>query len=138
MMKRLLVRAQLGLHLVMLGVAGLFLAPLLWMLATAFKSPEDIIQGLGALRWVPRPVTTANFVYVLGKTEEFPVWRWTGNSVFISLAVTALVLTVDSLAAFAYARLRWRGRDVLVALLVATMVVPGQMVVFRGSLLSGW
>jgi multiple sugar transport system permease protein len=138
MMKRWLTRAQVGLHLVMIGVALLFLAPLLWMVATAFKSPEDIIQGLGALRWVPRPVTTANFVYVLGKTEEFPVWRWTGNSLFISLAVTALVLAVDSLAAFAYARLQWRGRDALFALLVATMLVPGQVLLIPAYLLIRW
>src|SRR5438876_9236551 len=104
-------RTQIGLHALLLLVASLFLTPLLWMLSTAFKRPEDIIQGLGALRWVPRPVTTENFVSVLGKVEEFPVWRWTGNSLVISVAVTALVLAVDSLAAFAYSRLRWRGRD---------------------------
>src|SRR5687768_14986868 len=97
---------RVWLHLPMLLLAFLFLAPLLWMLSTAFKSPDDIIQGLGALRWWPRPVTTENFRYVLGKAEEFPVWRWTANSFLISLAVTALVLAVDSLAAFAYSRLR--------------------------------
>jgi multiple sugar transport system permease protein len=140
-MKRLLYRTQIALHLPMLVVAFLFLAPLLWMLSTAFKSPEDIINGLGALRWLPRPVTTENFSYVLGKAEEFPVWRWTGNSLFIAIAVTALVLVVDSLAAFAYARLRWRGRDTLFALLVATMLVPGQVLLIPLYLLIrglGW
>jgi multiple sugar transport system permease protein len=116
-------------------VAFLFLAPLLWMLVTAFKTPEDIIQGLEAMRWLPQPVTTENFRTVLGKAEEFPVWRWTGNSLFIALAVTALVLTVDSLAAFAYARLQWRGRDQLFALLVATMLVPGQVLLIPAYLL---
>src|SRR4029079_8198212 len=104
-MRRLLSRSQIALHVPMLIVAFLFMAPLLWMLSTAFKSPEDIINGLGALRWVPRAVTTENFAYGLGKAEEFPVWRWTGNSLLISFAVTALVLVVDSLAAFAYSRL---------------------------------
>jgi multiple sugar transport system permease protein len=134
-------KAQPWLHLPMLLIAFLFLAPLLWMISTAFKSPEEIIAGLGALRWLPRPATTANFVNVLGKTEEFPIWRWTGNSVLISLAVTALVLTVDSLAAFAYARLRWRGRDALFSLVVATMLVPGQVLLIPSYLLIrslGW
>lgn len=134
-------RAQLWLHLPMLLAAFLFLAPLLWMLVTAFKTPNDIIQGLGALRWVPRPITTQNFTDVLGKAEEFPVWRWTANSLFVSLAVTALVLTVDSLAAFAYSRLRWRGRDALFGLLVATMLVPGQVLLIPMYLLIrglGW
>lgn len=140
-MTRWLRRAQPWLHLLMLLVAFLFLAPLLWMVATAFKTPEEIITGLGALRWLPRAPTTANFANVLGKTEEFPVWRWTANSVLISTAVTALVLIVDSLAAFAYARLRWRGRDTLFAVLVATMLVPGQVLLIPAYLLIrglGW
>ena len=140
-MRRLLSRSQIALHVPMLVVAFLFVAPLLWMLSTAFKSPEDIINGLGALRWVPRPITTENFAYVLGKAEEFPVWRWTGNSLLISFAVTALVLVVDSLAAFAYSRLRWRGRDALFSLLVATMLVPGQVLLIPAYLLIralGW
>jgi multiple sugar transport system permease protein len=141
MMKRELRNAQPWLHLPMLLVAFLFLAPLLWMVSTAFKTPEEIITGLGALRWLPRVPTTANFANVLGKTEEFPVWRWTANSALISTAVTALVLTVDSLAAFAYARLRWRGRDTLFAVLVATMLVPGQVLLIPAYLLIrglGW
>jgi multiple sugar transport system permease protein len=90
---------------------------------------------------VPRPATLANFRNVLGKAEEFPIWRWTANSVFISLAVTALVLTVDALAAFAYSRLRWRGRDRLFGILVATMLVPGQVLLIPTYLLIralGW
>ncbi len=140
-MKRWLRRSQLWLHLPMLFVAFLFLAPLLWMLSTAFKTPDDIIKGLGALRWLPRPITTENFVSVLGKAEEFPIWRWTANSVLVSLAVTALVLTVDSLAAYAYSRLRWRGRDALFGMLIATMLVPGQVLLIPMYLLIrglGW
>jgi multiple sugar transport system permease protein len=134
-MRAFLRRTQLGFHIPMLLLAFLFLAPLVWMISTAFKSPEDLIQGLGALRWLPNPVTFENFVEVLGKVEEFPIWRWTGNSVFISLAATALVLTVDSLAAFAYSRLRWRGRDKVFSLLVATMLVPGQVLLIPSYLL---
>jgi multiple sugar transport system permease protein len=140
-MRSTLRRGQPWLHLPMFAAAFLFLAPLLWMISTAFKSPDEIIRGLGALRWLPRPATAENFATVLQKTEEFPIWRWTANSVLISTGVTALVLTVDSLAAFAYARLRWRGRDVLFSLLVATMLVPGQVLLIPSYLLIrslGW
>jgi multiple sugar transport system permease protein len=140
-MRSVLRRAQPWLHLPMLVAAFLFLAPLLWMISTAFKSPEEIIRGLSALRWLPHPATTENFATVLHKTEEFPIWRWTANSVLISTGVTALVLAVDSLAAFAYARLQWRGRDLLFSLLVATMLVPGQVLLIPSYLLIrslGW
>jgi multiple sugar transport system permease protein len=134
-MSRFLRRSQLLLHIPLALCALLFLAPLVWMIATAFKTPEDIVNGLGALRWLPQPITTENFRTVLGKAEEFPVWRWTGNSLFISLSVTALVLTVDALAAYAYSRLRWRGRDTVFAILVATMLVPGQALLIPSYLL---
>lgn len=71
---------------------------------------------------------------MLGKGEEFPIWRWTMNSLVVSLAVTALVLVVDSLAAFAYARRHWRGRDRLFSLLVGTMLVPGQVLLIPAYL----
>lgn len=134
-MRTLLRRSQLLLHVPMLILAFLFLAPLLWMVATSLKTPEDIVGGLGTVRWLPQPLTFANFRSVLANFEEFPIWRWTGNSLFISLAVTLLVLVVDSLAAFAYARLQWRGRDKVFAILVATMLVPGQVLLIPSYLL---
>ncbi|HVK02210.1 MAG TPA: carbohydrate ABC transporter permease [Armatimonadaceae bacterium] len=132
---------QAALHAVLAVVALLFLAPLGWMLATALKTPEDIIAGLGAVRWLPRQPTLENFSNVLLKVEEFPVWRWTGNSVFVSLCVTALVLVVTTLAAFSYSRLRWRGRDPLFGLILATMLVPGQALLIPSYLIVrylGW
>lgn len=128
-------RTQAPLHLALLAVALLFLAPLLWMLATSLKTPADIVNGLESARWLPRPFTLENFTSVLKNVEEFPIWRWTANSVFVSLSTTALVLTVDSLAAFAYARLQWRGRDQMFAALVATMLVPGQVLLIPAYLL---
>jgi len=132
---------QWWLHTLLLLAAFLFAAPLLWMISTAFKAPDDIINGLGTARWWPHPATLANFRNVLGKTEEFPIWRWTGNSLLISLTVTLLVLVVDSLAAYAYARLRWPGRDKVFGVLVATMLVPGQVLLIPTYLLIrglGW
>jgi len=130
-----LAQSQWWLHALLLLAAFLFAAPLLWMLSTAFKSPEDIINGLGTAQWWPHPATLANFQNVLSKTEEFPIWRWTGNSLLISLAVTLLVLVVDSLAAYSYAR------DKVFAVLVATMLVPGQVLLIPSYLLIrglGW
>lgn len=128
-------RGPIGLHLSLLILTLLFLAPILWMLSTSLKTPEDIIHGLGALRWWPQPITLSNFQQVLTNVTEFPLWRWTGNSLFISLSVTLLVLTVDSLAAYSYARLRWKGRDPMFALLIATMLVPGQVLLIPSYLL---
>jgi multiple sugar transport system permease protein len=125
----------------LLLAALLFLAPLAWMISTSLKTPSDVISGLGAVRWVPQPATAQNYTDVLGRAEEFPVWRWTGNSLFVAAAATLLVLVVDTLAAYAYSRLRWRGRDALFGLIVATMLVPGQALLVPSYLIVrdlGW
>ncbi len=131
----------LWLHVALLLAALLFLAPLAWMISTSLKTPSDVISGLGAVRWVPQPATAQNYTDVLGRAEEFPVWRWTGNSLFVAAAATLLVLVVDTLAAYAYSRLRWRGRDALFGLIVATMLVPGQALLVPSYLIVrdlGW
>jgi len=120
-------RAQLWLHIPMMALTFLFLAPLIWMVSTSLKNPGDIVSGLGAMRWWPHPATLQNYTQTLANVQEFPVWRWMGNSLFISLTFTALVVTLDALAAFAYSRLRWKGRDKTFAVLIATMLIPGQV-----------
>ncbi len=140
-MTRFFTRYQPHLHVFLSLAAFLFLAPLLWMIATSLRSPADIIKGLGEGAILPRTFTPENYQTIFGKAEEFPVWRWTGNSVFIALAVTALVLVVDTLAAFSYSRLRWAGRDKMFGVIVATMLVPGQVLLIPAYLLIralGW
>jgi len=64
---------------------------------------------------------------VLGNPEEIPIARWFGNSVFISSSVAFLVVFVDSLAAYGLARLNLPGKKWVFAIIVATLMVPGQI-----------
>jgi multiple sugar transport system permease protein len=109
--------------LVALG-ALLFVFPLVLILITAFKPDSEIVRFQGLL---PRTTTLANFRAILGSPEEIPIARWFGNSLFISSAATLLVLTVDSLAAYAFARLDLPGKKWVFGAVVATMMVPGQI-----------
>ncbi len=118
-------RRQLWLYegLVALG-ALLFVFPMVLILITAFKPDSEIVRFHGLL---PRTTTLANFRAILGSPEEIPIVRWFGNSLFISSAATLLVLTVDSLAAYAFARLDLPGKKWVFGAVVATMMVPGQI-----------
>jgi multiple sugar transport system permease protein len=118
-------RRQLWLYegLVALG-ALLFVFPMVLILITAFKPDSEIVRFHGLL---PRTATLANFRAILGSPEEIPIARWFGNSLFISSAATLLVLTVDSLAAYAFARLDLPGKKWVFGAVVATMMVPGQI-----------
>ncbi|HLV81112.1 MAG TPA: carbohydrate ABC transporter permease [Chthonomonadaceae bacterium] len=104
--------------------AMLFLLPILFLFLTALKPDAEIIKFQSL---VPHHATLSNFRQVLGDPEEIPIFRWFANSVFISTMATLLVLTVDSLAAYALARLDLPGKRWTFALIVGTLMVPGQI-----------
>lgn len=111
-------------ELLLLLFAILFVTPVVLVFITAFKPDAEIIRFQGLL---PQQWTTENFDHVLGSPEEIPIFRWLFNSIFISSMVTLLVLTVSSLAAYGLARLRLPGGRYMFALIVATLMVPGQI-----------
>jgi len=109
--------------LLLLG-ALLFIAPILLMALTAFKPDSEIIRFSGVL---PDQWTLENYREILGSPEEIPLVRWFFNSVFISSCVTLLVLTVDALAAYGLARLNLPGKKPFMILILAMLMVPGQI-----------
>lgn len=116
----------------------LFLAPVILIYLTSFKPDSEIIQFQGL---IPRHPTLANFHHILGTPEEIPVFRWLFNSLFISTSATLLVLAVTSLAAYALARLHLPGSKYLFALIIATLMVPGQILLVPNYLILtklGW
>lgn len=109
--------------LVALG-ALIILAPVALLFITAFKPDSEIVKFE---RLLPTHWTLANFREILGSPEAIPIFRWLGNSLFISSMITALVVTVSSLAAYALARLDLPGKRPLFACILATLMVPGQI-----------
>jgi multiple sugar transport system permease protein len=101
-----------------------FVLPVALIFLTAFKPEPEILHFE---RLLPQNWTLANFSEVLGSPEEIPVGRWLFNSLFIASAVTLLVLTVDSLAAYGLSRLNLPGGRYVFIIIVATMMVPGQI-----------
>jgi len=100
----------------------IFVAPLLWMLTTSFKTSNDATAL--PLSWRPRPVTTSAYDTVLTTNSATPVLRWFLNSLLAAAANAVLIVAVDAMAAYALARLRFRGRKVAFATVVGTLFVP--------------
>ena len=120
--RRRLNNALLLALLIFIGI--LILIPLLWMMSTSFKPKSQWF--LPEIHWIPKTFTWENYTSILNN-DTLPIVRWFINSLFLSSAVTILVLVVDSLAAYAYARMEFRGRRALFALLLATLFLPGVM-----------
>lgn len=116
-----LIAAQAG----MLAGALVMLAPVVWMFSTSLK-PESAVLSPNP-KWIPNPITFEHFHRLFTQAQDFPVLRWLANSLFISCSVTLLVLIVTSTAAYAFSRLKFPGRDVLFMVVIATMMIPGQV-----------
>jgi ABC-type glycerol-3-phosphate transport system permease component len=113
---------KLAVHILLIMGAFVLMIPLAWMLSTSLK-------GLGTVfslppQWIPDPPHWENYIEVF---QRVPFGRFFYNTALITLLnVTGKVLSC-SLVAFAFARLRWRGRDVLFLIMLATLMLPQQV-----------
>lgn len=100
----------------------IFVSPLVWMLITSFKTSNDATTV--PLSWLPHPFTSGAYDTVLTTNSATPVLRWFLNSLAAASANAVLIVAVDAMAAYALARLRFRGRKVAFATVVGTLFVP--------------
>jgi putative chitobiose transport system permease protein len=111
-------------YLVLGAIALIMLLPLLWLVSTAFKSPtEDIFQY--PPQFIPEQFTIENFLKVW---DTEPFGKYITNSVIVAVLTVGLNLLFCSLAAYPLARLEFPGRDALFSAIVATILIPFQIV----------
>lgn len=106
-----------------------FTFPLVFMIVSSFKpSNQQIFADLRSLRaFLPvGALTLDNFMFVF-ENSNFP--RYLLNSVSISAITILLSLTVNSLAAYALSRLKWPGQKLILSIIIATLIIPGQATV---------
>lgn len=126
-MRERLARARLGraaLYLVLLAGAGVMLFPFLWMVSTSLTDDFSLFRT--PPRLVPSPVEDENYSRV---AELMPIWRFVANSFGVAIASTLLQLATAAMGAYAFARLRFRGRDALFVLYLTTLMVPFQVTI---------
>jgi ABC-type glycerol-3-phosphate transport system permease component len=109
-----------GLHILIVVICALTIFPFLWMFSTAFKPADEVFTK--DLRLIANNPTWRNFPDAF---DYFPVARWFWNSFGIATITTAGKIAISLPAAFAFARLRFRGDKLLFAMVLATMIVPG-------------
>lgn len=103
-------------------LAFLWLIPILWMVLTSVK-PESEILSL-PFRVLPTSVTVEHYVTALQRSS---LLLWFMNSVIVTVAQVTLAVTISALAAYAFARISFRGRNVLFLIVLSTLMVPSQV-----------
>jgi len=109
--------------IVMWAVAILFLMPFVWMVVSSLKREIDVFRL--PVQWIPDPLTWSNYVEVW--TGRYPLTKYIGNSLIVAIARVVGELFTASLAAYAFSRLKFRGRDIIFILYVSTLIIPHQM-----------
>jgi multiple sugar transport system permease protein len=112
--------------------AVVVLLPIAYMVSQAFTPEQDTL--VWPIRYIPEHPTIDNFLRVFDD-PTLPVFRWFINSMAVSSSVTALVLLLSSLSAYAFARLEFPGRDVIFFLLLTSLMVPGAVTFIPNFLL---
>lgn len=109
--------------LIAVVVSGIVVFPLYWMIVVAFSPRGEVFDP--GLRFWPSTWTLENFDKIF---TLYPVMDWFLNSVVIGVFVTAMTVTVNLLAGYAFAKIRFPGSNVIFLLALATMMIPVQAI----------
>ncbi len=123
-------------HAGLIVVAAGFLFPFFWMISNALRTDAEVFAIPPVL--LPKEIQWRNFVQAW---LYLPFGRFFLNSAFVSASITAIVLVVSSLAAYAFARMKFPGRSSLFVVYLATLMVPQAVIVIPLFLMMsalGW
>jgi multiple sugar transport system permease protein len=127
------------LYVVLILLTVIFIGPLFWMLLTSFKTNQGAVQMPPA--WIPNPFSTEGYSTIFYSETRTPVARWLANSTVAAGAHTLLILATAAPAAYALARMEFRGKELLFTVIVSTIFVPGLILLMPNYLIVdqlGW
>jgi len=115
---------HLATHLVLILGAIVILFPIAWMISTSLKSQSQVIQFPPI--WIPKPIVWENYRNAI-TIFPVPFWIFGWNSMYLSLGNVIGSIVSNTIVAFAFARLSFRGSRVLFLLVLSTMMLPQQV-----------
>ena len=136
-MKKKIGIGKVFLYAILCIYAMITMLPFLWALSSSFKSLEEILSG--AMTLIPRDFTFENYRSIFVEQKYFP--RWLLNSVIVAVVGTSLNLLFNSMAGYALARLSFPGKKTLFFMVLAVLMIPGQVTMIPNYLILnhlGW
>lgn len=117
-----LIKASM-IHFVLLLLSVAFVFPFLWMLFTALKTPQELLLGTEA--FFPSDAQWSNFIIAV---QSIPFFLYLKNSLIIVVLVMVGTLFSATTAAYAFAKLQWKGKEKWFVVMLATMMIPIQVI----------
>lgn len=110
-------------YLVLGLVAAIFLFPLIFMMVSSLKPDAQLLADTSSLRAF-LPVGDVSFDNYFAAFDRAPIGRFMLNSVLITVTTVILSIIICSVAAFSFVYLEWTGRNVLLSIILATLIIP--------------
>lgn len=114
--------AKFATYTILIFGAAFILLPFVWMISTSLKPDNEVLKM--PPQWIPSVIQWKNYVDAF---EAVPFFTYLKNSIIVTVLITSCELITTILAAFAFAQLEFKGKNTLFLLLVATMMVPGEI-----------
>lgn len=109
-----------------------FIFPFIWMISTSFKFEADVMEF--PFHIIPENINTSNYKTVW-QTETFPVYY--RNSIFVTVLTVFGDMCLTSMAAYSFARLRFRGKNIIFSLYLSAMMIPTQVILLPKYIIFG-
>lgn len=120
-------------------IALIFVSPLIWMISSSLKAEADIFKGLNSLStFIPKGASLGNYFEVF---QRIDMWKFIGNSLFYVLVIIVLDLFINSICGYALAKFEFRGKELLLTLVISLMVFPAEAIMlpmYREMADLGW
>ena len=107
-------------YLLLFFFAAFFVLPWVWMNSTSLKNPDEL--AVNPIIWIPSPIRWDNYIQALARAEFA---RFFANTLLIAVPSVIGALLSNSMVAYGFARIRWPGREIVFALVLATLILPG-------------
>ncbi|MGV8145934.1 MAG: carbohydrate ABC transporter permease [Alkaliphilus sp.] len=120
MIKRLVSKTTI--YAVLIIGSIITILPFAWMISTSLKPANEVMMMPPV--WIPSEIMWENYLRAM---ELAPFGRYAINSIIVTVSVTILELFTTILAAFAFSKMKFYGRDILFAILIATIMIPGEV-----------
>ena len=110
------------LYILLIALTVITLTPLIWMVSSSLKLDSDVFSV--PIKWIPSDPQWSNYTKVW---EKIPLLTFTFNSVKLTVIITIIQVITSSFAAYGFAKCKFKGRNILFMLYVATMAIPWQV-----------
>ncbi len=116
----------------LLFAAAIMLLPFLWMLSASVKLQQDVFEF--PIRWIPKEFQWENYSIIW---KQIPLLTYFKNTAFLTVVITIIQLITSSFAAYAFAKMQFKGRDTLFLMYVTTIAIPWQVYMVPQYIMMG-